>query len=227
MSHVIPREPDTLYIKIDHLWNGNPCGDESMHAEAWVMEKQNGLEVRVHAPLRDDRHVPDAPRDTRWTACGNSTRLSCFSWERMGHTRKLSSGLEAITLYCRLTACVIARMTGSDGSLSIGTPVRPPGRGRASYSCLGTYFRRRSCEPMRSFSLEANIWPGARFPAQSRIFTNRTFFRASRFRDNKNGSDFIGCRFFVFRLSRMGRAPAKASHLSSERLPNLFRRQRE
>ncbi|OGL95613.1 hypothetical protein A2348_01845 [Candidatus Uhrbacteria bacterium RIFOXYB12_FULL_58_10] len=65
MSHVIPREPDTLYIKIDHLWNGNPCGDESMHAEAWVMEKQNGLEVRVHAPLRDDRHVPDAPRDTR------------------------------------------------------------------------------------------------------------------------------------------------------------------
>lgn len=65
MSHLIPKEPDSLYFKIDKMWNGDPCGDESLHAEAWVMKKQTGLEVRVHAPLRDGQRVPDAPRDTR------------------------------------------------------------------------------------------------------------------------------------------------------------------
>lgn len=65
MSQVIPKEPDSLYLKVDKMWNGDPCGDESLHAEVWVMKKQGGLELRVHAPLRDGQRVPDAPRDTR------------------------------------------------------------------------------------------------------------------------------------------------------------------
>jgi hypothetical protein len=65
MSHIIPSQPDTLYLNITRMWNGDPCDDASLHAEAWVMGKQNGLEVRVHAPLRDGRSIPPAPRDTR------------------------------------------------------------------------------------------------------------------------------------------------------------------
>lgn len=65
MSHVIPKMPDTLYFEVDRMWNGDPCGDESLHAEIWIMKKETGLEVRVHAPQLPNQRVPNAPHDTR------------------------------------------------------------------------------------------------------------------------------------------------------------------
>lgn len=64
-SHVIPKEPDSLYLTVESLWNGEPCADEDAHAEVWVTRRQGGLQVRVHANRRDDARVPDAPRDSR------------------------------------------------------------------------------------------------------------------------------------------------------------------
>lgn len=65
MPFIIAKEPDSLYLQVTKMWDGAPCGDESMHAEVWVTKKTDGLEVRVHAPRRDGQRVPDAPRDTR------------------------------------------------------------------------------------------------------------------------------------------------------------------
>ncbi len=66
MSLIIPSEPDSLYFTIKNLWNGDPCGDESRHAEVWLTKKQSGLNIRVHAPLLDGARIPSAPRDSRF-----------------------------------------------------------------------------------------------------------------------------------------------------------------
>jgi len=65
MPYVIPKEPDSLYFEIDKMWNGDPCGGESLHTEVWVMKKQGGLEVRVHSPQLPNQSLPNAPHDTR------------------------------------------------------------------------------------------------------------------------------------------------------------------
>ncbi|MBI2475028.1 hypothetical protein HYV69_01240 [Candidatus Uhrbacteria bacterium] len=58
MTLIIPKQPDKITLRVDHLWNGEVCQNDRVFADIEISEHQNGFNVKVESPVLHDQKIP-------------------------------------------------------------------------------------------------------------------------------------------------------------------------
>jgi hypothetical protein len=61
MKTIIPQQPKTLFLKLNHLWNGDVCPDDRLWAEVSLSKVAEGVLVYVRGPMLYEQQIPDSP----------------------------------------------------------------------------------------------------------------------------------------------------------------------
>ena len=62
---IIPRNPENILLRIERLWNGEPCPDDRLWAQIQVSQTKDGLLVEASGPMLHEQNIPDAPTGAR------------------------------------------------------------------------------------------------------------------------------------------------------------------
>lgn len=74
----IPQSPKALHVVVDALWNAKPCPNPSVRAEIGLAASDEGLELFVAMPRREDERLPKAPMGTRVEGLWNYDVVEVF-----------------------------------------------------------------------------------------------------------------------------------------------------
>ncbi|MBI4713747.1 hypothetical protein HY771_00975 [Candidatus Uhrbacteria bacterium] len=58
MTLTIPKQPDKLSLRVDHLWNGDVCPDDRVFAVFDLSTVSEGINVRAESPVLLDQSIP-------------------------------------------------------------------------------------------------------------------------------------------------------------------------
>ncbi|KKW32943.1 MAG: hypothetical protein UY77_C0009G0011 [Candidatus Uhrbacteria bacterium GW2011_GWA2_53_10] len=61
----IPKHPKTISLTVERQWDGSPCPEARVRAQVVLGQVEEGIRVRVEAPVLKDARIPNAPTGSR------------------------------------------------------------------------------------------------------------------------------------------------------------------
>lgn len=78
MMLTIPKEPNTLELNFNQLWNGSPCQDDRLWSKVELWQTNEGLRIRVEGPVLHEQKVPSVQKGTRVPKLWNYDVIEVF-----------------------------------------------------------------------------------------------------------------------------------------------------
>lgn len=89
---VIPKAPQSLRLKIDRFWNGEPCGDSSACAQVWLSHSEAGITLKVEAAVYAEQMIPVGPTDKPFEGLWDYDVVELFLVAENGHYLEVELG---------------------------------------------------------------------------------------------------------------------------------------